>query len=165
MLVVLGRSAGPACIALRTLHSSSVRLNRVAPPDPISNIRPILYDDPLPPTDEELRHPYSLSEFRGDMREYQWKLQRQQLDSWNHAFWTDSNTRFNAGKAAALDSLPETASPEMQERAVATFYRNWVLQEAERQEEYAQELRRRSIEEIKLAFRVHYQNFKARLSG
>ncbi|KAI0065381.1 hypothetical protein BV25DRAFT_1798454 [Artomyces pyxidatus] len=146
--------------AARLLHASAPRCDRVGPPDPISNIRPILYDDPLP---DSPRHPYSLSEFRGDTRDYQWKLQRQQLDAWNHAFWTDSNTRFECGRAAALSRAE--ATPEAQERALADFYRDWVVQEGPRQDEYNRELRRRTVEEIKLSVRVHYWAFRARMAG
>ena len=51
----------------------------------------MLYDDPVPVTSERLRHPYSLNEFRdnSDTLEYQWKLQRQQLDAFNDSFWRD----------------------------------------------------------------------------
>ncbi|KAA1471120.1 hypothetical protein DENSPDRAFT_837048 [Dentipellis sp. KUC8613] len=151
--------------SLRLLHSSAVAHNRVGPPDAISNLRPILYDDPVPLSSEELRHPYSLSEFRGDPAEYQWKLQRQQLDAWNHAFWTDSNARFERAKAAVLSSLPESASADARELALADFYKQWVLQETTRQENYTREWRQRSFEEIKLAARVHYQKLVARMFG
>ncbi|TFY78342.1 hypothetical protein EWM64_g5666 [Hericium alpestre] len=152
--------------ALRLLHTTPRACNRIGPPDPISNLRPILYDDPLPPHAEDLRHPYSLSEFRGgDTVEYQWKLQRQQLDAWNHAFWTNSNTRFEAAKDAVLSSIPETATPDARERALADFYKHWVIQESSRQEAYNREWRRRSFEEIKLAARVHYEKFTARFFG
>jgi hypothetical protein len=61
----------------------------------VSNIRPVLYDDPAPTSAESSRHPYSLHEFRDDTDtdtdtlEYQQKLQRQQLDAFNDAFWRD----------------------------------------------------------------------------
>ncbi|TFY72649.1 hypothetical protein EVG20_g324 [Dentipellis fragilis] len=167
------QSAGHACT--RTLISGLAQppptalLGRRAqprrPPDAISNLRPILYDDPVPLSSEELRHPYSLSEFRGDPGEYQWKLQRQQLDAWNHAFWTDSNARFERAKAAVLSSLPETASANARELALADFYKQWVLQETTRQENYTREWRQRSFEEIKLAARVHYHKLVARMFG
>lgn len=77
--------------ALRPLHSSMPTGDYVGPPDPVSNIRPVLYDDPCPTNAESLRHPYSLDEFRDDSGtlEYQWKLQRQQLDAFNDSFWRD----------------------------------------------------------------------------
>jgi hypothetical protein len=81
----------PILRSLRLVHSSARTCDYVAPPDPISNIRPILYDDPAPVTSEPLRHPYSLNEFGddSDTLEYQWKLQRQQLDAFNDNFWRD----------------------------------------------------------------------------
>lgn len=73
---------------IRTFHSSPLCRDLVGPPDPVSHLRPVVYDDaPLPPSD--VRHPYSLREFTGDTREYQWKIQRQQLDAYNQEFWTD----------------------------------------------------------------------------
>lgn len=72
----------------RSLHTSQVARHHVGPPDPVSNLRPVVYDDALPPA-PDARHPYSLDEFSGDVREYQWKMQRQELDAYNQAFWTD----------------------------------------------------------------------------
>ena len=72
----------------RSLHASLVRRHLVGPPDPISHLRPIIYDD-APPPPPQVRHPYSLSEFTGDTREYQWKMQRQELDALNQEFWTE----------------------------------------------------------------------------
>jgi len=81
---------------LRLLHSSIPTVNYVGPPDPVSNIRPVLYND-LSSTSGESpqQHPYSLDEFRNDSEdtlEYQWKLQRKQLDAFNDAFWRDVRT-------------------------------------------------------------------------
>jgi hypothetical protein len=169
---------------LRLFHSSVRTANYVGPPDPVSNIRPVLYHD-LDPTSVEsplTRHPYSLDEFRNDSDtlEYQWKLQRQQLDAFNDAFWRDvrflhqhaphhrsynhpmqTNTRFDTAKAAAVNSLPPHATAEQREERLGEFYEKWVLQEAARQEEYNAEWRRRSMQEIKLAARVSYQKLKA----
>lgn len=73
----------------RQFHASALRAHLVGPPDPISNLRPVVYDDDEPRTRTDVTHPYSLREFKGDTREYQWKMQRQQLDAYNHAFWKD----------------------------------------------------------------------------
>lgn len=79
---------------LRLLHSTVPTADYVGPPDPVSNIRPVLYNVLGPTTTAESpQHPYSLDEFRindsEDTLEYQWKLQRQQLDAFNDAFWRD----------------------------------------------------------------------------
>lgn len=151
----------------RLLHSSARTCDHVAPPDPISNIRPILYDDPARVTSELLRHPYSLNEFRddSDTLEYQWKLQRQQLDAFNDSFWRDSNTRFEVAKAAAISGLSPHATAQQREERLGILYRKWVLQEATRQVEYNAEWRRRSMEEIALSLRVSYHRFKARFTS
>ncbi|KAI0283042.1 hypothetical protein BGY98DRAFT_911899 [Russula aff. rugulosa BPL654] len=158
---MLGRALlRPTSLALRPLrlfHSSVPTANYVGPPDPMSNIRPVLYDDLSSTTAESSKHPYSLDEFHNDSEdtlEYQWKLQQQQLDAFNDAFWRDTNTRFEAAKATA----------EQREEHLGEFYKNWVLQETARQEEYDSEWRRRSMQEIKLAARVSYQKLKARFT-
>ncbi|KAI0256835.1 hypothetical protein BJV78DRAFT_1384648 [Lactifluus subvellereus] len=156
--------------ALRLLHSSARICDRVGPPDPVSNIRPVLYDDPVSTSAESSRHPYSLHEFRDDTDtnadtdtlEYQRKLQRQQLDAFNDAFWRDTNTRFEVAKAAAVNDPSPHATAEQREERLGEFYESWVLQETTRQQEYNSEWRRRSMEEIKLATRVSYQKLKAR---
>ena len=96
MLILRSRPPRLTLRSLRLFHSSARVCDYVAPPDPISNIRPILYDDPAPVTSEPLRHPYSLNEFRddSDTLEYQWKLQRQQLDAFNDNFWRDVRSRY-----------------------------------------------------------------------
>ena len=88
----LRRSTSLALRPSRLLHSSVPTANYVGPPDPMSNIRPVLYNDLSPTTPESPKHPYSLDEFQNDSEdtlEYQWKLQRQQLDAFNDAFWRD----------------------------------------------------------------------------
>ena len=175
---------------LRLFHSSLPTANYVGPPDPVSNIRPVLYHDPDPTSVESPRHPYSLDEFRefrhdSDTLEYQWKLQRQQLDAFNDAFWRDvrlshrraspthrsynhltqTNTRFDAAKAVVVSGLPPHATAEQREERLGEFYKQWVLQEATRQEEYNAEWRRRSMQEIKLAARVSFPKLKAQFTS
>jgi len=74
-----------------------------------------------------------------------------------------TNTRFEAAKDAAISDLPSHATAEKREERLSEFYKNWVLQEARRQEEYDSEWRRRSMQEIKLAARVSYHRLKARI--
>jgi hypothetical protein len=87
----LGRPTSLVLRPLRLFHSSKPTANYVGPPDPVSNIRPVLYHDLDPTGVESPRHPYSLDEFRqdSDTLKYQWKLHRQQLDAFNDAFWRD----------------------------------------------------------------------------
>jgi len=85
------------CISLpraHGFHMSRIRRDLVAPPDPVSHMRPVIYDDP-PSKLVALRHPYSLSEFKdGNANdpgnyELQFHLLRQQLDSLHQNFWLD----------------------------------------------------------------------------
>jgi apoptogenic protein 1 len=186
MLVLLRRPASSKLRSRRLFHSSLRASDYVGPPDPVSNIRPVLYDDPASTNADSatapLRHPYSLDEFRddADTLEYQWKLQRQQLDAFNNAFWRDvrlshfqlapsfnsiqTNTRFEAAKDALMSGLPPHATAEQREERLSEFYKNWVLQEARWQKEFDSEWRRRSMQEIKLAARVSYHRLKARIT-
>jgi len=169
---MLGLRRPPASVLrpLRFFHSSFPTANYVGPPDPVSNIRPVFYHDLDPTSVESPRHPYSLDEFHelrhdSDTLEYQWKLQRQQLDAFNDAFWRDANTRFDAAKAAVVSGFPPNATAEQREERLGEFYKHWVLQEAARQEEYNSEWRRRSMQEIKLAARVSFQKLKAQFTS
>ena len=84
-------------------------------------------------------------------------------DSYNHTLQT--NTRFEATKAAAVSGLLPHATAEQREGRLSEFYKSWVLQEATRQEEYNSEWRQRSMQEIKLAARVSYQKLKERFTS
>ncbi|KAI0670337.1 hypothetical protein C8Q78DRAFT_1035721 [Trametes maxima] len=149
---------------VRTFHASSARQHLVGPPDPVSHLRPVIYDDapPAPPA-PQVRHPYSLREFTGNTREYQWKMQRQELDAFNHKFWLDSNTRFYAAKDAVLQSLPEGTTTEQREDALSAFYSRWVAQERTRLDEYSAQWRKRNWSTILLGARVRYQAFVSRV--
>ncbi|KAF9246182.1 hypothetical protein BU15DRAFT_84979 [Melanogaster broomeanus] len=140
----------------RSVHVSSVSRHLVGPNDPISNLRPIIYTD-IPTPKAYAIHDNTL--------ELQFKLAREQLDAFNHNYWTDSNLRFEAAKTSVLASLPDSASSEMQENALSEFYKEWVVQERTRQDEYSSEWRKRNWETIILAARVEYQRFKRRMWG
>ncbi|KAH8107114.1 hypothetical protein BXZ70DRAFT_885889 [Cristinia sonorae] len=150
----------------RLIHSTLPRHDLVGPPDPVSNLRPVIYDDAPPEAiSGYIRHPYSLKEFKGDTREYQWKMQRQQLDGYNHAYWTDSNTRFEAAKQAMLDSLPESTSDEGREFALSDFYGRWIVQEEERSRAYNKQWSKQNWSTIWLGARVKLDVFYSRITG
>lgn len=81
----------------RIIHTkpTSKRCELVGPPDPVSHLRPVIYDEPHVSIEpKRLPHPYSLSEFNSaespsEDLELQYKLQRQQLDAFNHQFWLE----------------------------------------------------------------------------
>ena len=63
----------------------------IGPSDPVSNIRPVLFKDPYSPPSTKT-HPYSLAEFgepEEDSIDLQWRLERERLIAFNHAFWLD----------------------------------------------------------------------------
>ncbi|KAJ7111561.1 hypothetical protein C8R43DRAFT_903959 [Mycena crocata] len=151
----------------RFLHASRPLCDRVGPPHPISNMRPIIYDDETPASTSRVDHPYSLHEFDPEPSspyKLQWKLQRQQLDEFHHSFWLESNTRFERGKDEALSRLPSTATALDKERALSEFYRLWVIQEDSRTGAYTEEWRQRNKSSLILAARVACQKFTTRFS-
>ncbi|RDB21413.1 hypothetical protein Hypma_011645 [Hypsizygus marmoreus] len=156
--------------SVRLIHASSRTCNLIAPPDPVSHMRPIIYSDAPPPAPPSfIRHPYSLTEFytspkkRGDS-ELQFKLLRQSIDEFHQNFWFDSNTRFEAAKQAVLAGLPPSATPADKENALSQFYKHWYMQESAHTGEYTTEWRRRNITLLKLAARVEYEKIATRCS-
>ncbi|KAK7446384.1 hypothetical protein VKT23_014589 [Stygiomarasmius scandens] len=155
----------------RLLHTSSPCSGAlVGPPDPISHLRPVIYNDvPKPPPPSLRHHPYSLSEFDPESErnqsphELHWKLQRQQLDDLNQNFWLDSNCRFEAAKQAVIESLPSSSTALDKERALSEFYKHWLMQERSRLDEYTDGWRSRNVACILLSARVHWQNFASAL--
>ncbi|GJE86911.1 APOPT family protein [Phanerochaete sordida] len=156
------RAVRPALRNSRTFYASLPRNDLVGPPDPVSNLRPVIYDD-APAQSAPTAHPYSLKEFTGDTREYQWKVQRQELDAYHQKFWTDSNTRFNAAVEARLASLPADCTPYEKELAMSDFYGSWLAQEQDGLRTYNAEWRKRNWDLIALEARVKYQKFMARI--
>ncbi|KAJ6547585.1 hypothetical protein B0H19DRAFT_1266497 [Mycena capillaripes] len=155
-------------LGARCLHASRSLCDRVGPPHPISNMRPMIYDDDAPVSTSRARHhPYSLHEFDPEPTspyKLQWKLQRQQLDEFHHAFWLESNTRFERGKAETLSRLPATATALDKERALSEFYGQWLVQEEQRTGAYTEEWRQRNMASLILAARVAYSKFTTRFS-
>ncbi|KAI5123361.1 hypothetical protein M0805_001782 [Coniferiporia weirii] len=155
----------PEVILRRYLRLSLRRCALVGPPDPVSNLRPIIYDEDVPRTRTSPTHPYLLDEFDGNPQDYQWRVERKWLDAYNHAFWTDSNTRFEDAKRAVLSALPENATPEATETALSEFYGNWLRQEHGRLREYSDEWSRRNYGGIVFAARAAIRRFRARVFG
>jgi hypothetical protein len=61
-------------------------------PDPVSNIRPVIYASP-PTRKRTPNSPYSTGEFpsssesRLEEMELEWRLRRERVDAMNHRFW------------------------------------------------------------------------------
>ncbi|KAF9052664.1 hypothetical protein BJ165DRAFT_784762 [Panaeolus papilionaceus] len=102
-------------------------------------------------------------EASGD-HELQFKLLRQQLDTFNQVFWTDSNTRFHAAKTSVLESLPSTVSVREKENALSALYSQWLMQEDERTTSYTDEWRKRNFQLINLSLKVCLQRWMYKTS-
>ncbi|KAG2078253.1 hypothetical protein BDR04DRAFT_1088015 [Suillus decipiens] len=153
----------------RLIHTSRPSFNFIGLPDPTSNLRPIIYTTATSSSSpsESKQHPYSLREFSDDTvdHELQWKLHREQLDAFNHAYWAESNIRFEAAKSSVLAAIPSNAPTEAHEHALSDFYKKWVVQERVRQDKYAVELRKRTFEDLSLSAKVGFQRAKKRLAS
>ncbi|KAF7304914.1 hypothetical protein MKEN_01205700 [Mycena kentingensis (nom. inval.)] len=150
----------PSLARCRRLH--------VGRPHPISNMRPVVYEDNESEPPRRAYHPYSLHEFDATPSsplKLQYKLQRQSLDDFHHAFWLESNTRFEQGKCDALAQLAETATQLDKERALSAFYAHWVAQEELHLAQYTQEWRQRNSANLSLAIRVASEKVTSRLFG
>ena len=117
----------------RLLSTTAPARDLIGPSDPLSNLRPVIYTDspsPSPSPPAVRRHPYSLTEFRlrtkapgareaGSGPElalaYRWRLQKQQLDAFNHAFWADVRPLL-----PPLSPIPLPAHPLTRRRNRAT---------------------------------------------
>ncbi|WVR04021.1 hypothetical protein IAU60_001020 [Kwoniella sp. DSM 27419] len=119
----------------------------VAPPDPLSNIRPIIYAS-KPSINPSTNSPYSAAEFPTGMdagsarlanMELEWRLRRERVDLMNHRFWASTNTSFEAQKAHRLSLLPSPSDPptaeddRRREDALTQFYADWQIANQERQ--------------------------------
>ncbi|CAE6460186.1 unnamed protein product [Rhizoctonia solani] len=136
----------------------------VGPPDAISNIRPILRAN-LTELGLQRAHPYSLSEFsRQEVVGYSaFALHERHIEAFNHSFWTDVNTRFNAARQKILDSHPpvgpgkDIASRDAAlEADLAAFYRSWLAEEDARFRAYILRYYVEQIRGIWLVFRSYW---------
>ncbi|CAE6436937.1 unnamed protein product [Rhizoctonia solani] len=138
----------------------------VGPPDPISNIRPILRAN-LTELGLQRAHPYSLSEFsRQDVVGYSASaLHERHIEAFNHSFWTDVNTRFNAARQKILDSHPPVGPGEdastrdvTLEADLAAFYRSWLADEDARFRAYILRYYVEQVRGIWLVFRSYWSS-------
>ncbi|KAK8861365.1 hypothetical protein IAR55_002184 [Kwoniella newhampshirensis] len=147
------------------LPTSGVDL--VAPPDPLSNIRPIIYAS-RPATRPSSNSPYSASEFPSDgadsgleNMELEWRLRRERVDLMNHRFWVTTNTNFNAQQAHRLSLLPAPSDPptpedtKRREDCLTQFYADWQMANQERQIRWVKEWWREIWQGLKIQTRLY----------
>jgi len=128
----------------RRLHSTLV-----GPPDPVSNLRQVIYR-PLKQHTET--HPYLVEEFSAQPEDFQWNIARGRVDAFNHSFWTENNTRFHAERNRVLASIAAPRTAEQTEAALTRFYNNWAAQEQFNLREYNKAWSRANYRLIRLAF-------------
>jgi len=154
---------------LRLFHTTPCAKYLVGPPDPISNIRSVIYHQEDPSSSisygDKVQHPYSLKEFTQveSVHDYQLNLQKTQLDAFDHAFWANNNYRFEAAKAAALDALPENVTVQDKEFVLSNFYRDWLIQESPYLEAYNKAWRRRTFDITLLEARSQWAEFLSKV--
>ena len=120
----------------------------VGPPDPVSNLRPIVYKEPQTRPASVL-HPYSLDEFtapaqapRGSSTraltryadqllgqleavKMHTRLQSMWLDQFNQRFWLDNNVRFTRALEEYISQVAPRGDATLE--MLAPFYREWLV--------------------------------------
>ncbi|XP_061699249.1 cytochrome c oxidase assembly factor 8 isoform X3 [Syngnathoides biaculeatus] len=120
----------------------------IGPPDPLSNLRPVVY-----------RAAPRESELEGRLRNL-----RQDTEDWNHAFWTQQNVTFseekNAFVASQLRAKGLTERDQQGRRRtlsteeMSVFYKNFLDKNRERHARYNKEWYRRNLSVTVLMARV-----------
>ncbi|WWC60068.1 uncharacterized protein I303_102631 [Kwoniella dejecticola CBS 10117] len=139
----------------------------VAPPDPASNIRPIIYAS-KPSINPSTNSPYSASEFPTGSRdaklenmELEWRLRRERVDLMNHRFWATTNLSFEAQKAHRLSLLPAASDPptaedeRRKEDALTQFYADWQIANQEKQIRWVKEWWREVWDGIRIQGKIY----------
>ncbi|WVQ73831.1 hypothetical protein IAR50_003412 [Cryptococcus sp. DSM 104548] len=163
-------SASPTRPRRRSERSEepAVGVDLVAPPDPVSNIRPIIYAS-KPATRPSANSPYSASEFpagsygdaRLDNMELEWRLRRERVDLMNHRFWASTNQSFNAQQQHRLSLLPPASDPptaediRLREDCLTQFYADWQIANQDRQIRWVKEWWREIWEGLKIQARLY----------
>ncbi|WWC68849.1 uncharacterized protein I206_102785 [Kwoniella pini CBS 10737] len=140
----------------------------VAPPDPASNIRPIIYAS-KPSINPSTNSPYSASEFptgssdaKLENMELEWRLRRERVDLMNHRFWATTNLTFEAQKAHRLSLLPPASDPPTEEderrreEALTQFYADWQIANQEKQIRWVKEWWREVWDGIKIQGKIYF---------
>ncbi|KAF8522247.1 hypothetical protein BU17DRAFT_45012 [Hysterangium stoloniferum] len=143
----------------------------VGPPHPVSNIRPVVFENRTTTTYGQA-HPYSLTEFGGNSGgqthdDLQLRMEQERLSSFNHAFWFESNSRFMRGKNRVLEQWEASGDKSVQtkEIALSQYYSQWVAQESHQQARYTTEWNRRNRLVMKLALRRQLNAWKTLITN
>ncbi|CAD6572756.1 MAG: hypothetical protein TREMPRED_000623 [Tremellales sp. Tagirdzhanova-0007] len=151
----------------RRTRVESTNVDLVAPPDPSSNIRPIIYASSSV-RKQTSTSPYSTGEFpyaeaeaRLEDLELEWRLSRERTDMTNHRFWAAVNTEFNAQLDHRLSRLPTPSDPPTAEdgrrrdECLGQFYADWQAANRVRQARWVREWWREIWAGLKMQWRVY----------
>ncbi|KAI9632364.1 uncharacterized protein MKK02DRAFT_40666 [Dioszegia hungarica] len=147
----------------------------IAPPDSISNIRPVIYASSPSSRHQTANSPYSTGEFpnasapsRLGELELEWRLRRERVDAMNHRFWADRNQEFNAQLALRLSLLPTPASPptpediKRREDVLSQFYADWQASNRDRMGVWVRRWWREVWEGLRMQGKVHWTRMLGR---
>jgi len=160
-------STGPSRRRRQPVSISESGVDLVAPPDPISNIRPVIYASPAPPR-RSSNSPYSAGEFPysdGQARlqdlELEWRMRRERVDMANHRFWAATNLEFQAQLDRRLSMLPPAEEPpsaddiRRREDCLTQFYADWQIANRDKQAKWVKVWWREIWAGLKMQLRVH----------
>uniref|UniRef100_I3K3F7 Cytochrome c oxidase assembly factor 8 n=1 Tax=Oreochromis niloticus TaxID=8128 RepID=I3K3F7_ORENI len=134
--------------ALSVLKSAGSTHDWVGPPNPLSNLRPIIYH--IPDNETEL--------------EKRLRNLRQETEDWNHNFWAKQNITFSKEKEAFIISQLKAKGLTLRDEdgrrrslsseEMATFYKNFLDKNRVRHANYNKEWYRRNFTITLLMARV-----------
>ncbi|ORY29523.1 hypothetical protein BCR39DRAFT_531960 [Naematelia encephala] len=150
----------------RSSTTPSGNVDLIAPPDPTSNIRPIIYAS-TPTRAVSSNSPYFIGEFSdGDFNqlselELEWRLRQERVDMANHRFWAAQNTEFQAQLQLRLDRLPTPSDPptdsdvRLREECLSRFYADWQKANRDKQREWVWKWWSEVLGGLKMQLRVY----------
>ncbi|XP_008314065.1 cytochrome c oxidase assembly factor 8 [Cynoglossus semilaevis] len=123
----------------------------IGPPNPLSNLRPIVY-----------RIPEKESELERRLRQL-----RQETEDWNHEFWTKQNISFSREKEnfifkqlkdKGLTKVVQKGRPSLSSEEMAVFYKSFLDKNKEQHVNYNIEWYKRNFTITLLMARVAFSN-------
>ncbi|XP_063821454.1 COA8 family protein CG14806, mitochondrial [Ostrinia nubilalis] len=131
-------TTAPDSKSIQTPNPKKITSDMVGPPDPVSNLRKIIFKEP--PNETPL--------------EKQYRELRTEVQSWNHKFWTQHNTRFFQEREEYLkNNLPE-GKQNLTADEMSVFYKAFLDKNWKAHLSYNKEWYKKNITLLGLALQI-----------